>query len=86
MPEENPNEELFEDLSDICVFCECAGGLRLRQYQQAVARAVLEAVFNERGLSFVVMFPRQSGKNELQAQLEALQAGATVQRDEGSQK
>jgi len=71
MPEENPDEALFEDLNDICVFCECAGDLRLRQYQQAVARAVLEAVFNERGLSFVVMFPRQSGKNELQAQLEA---------------
>lgn len=47
------------------------GGLRLRKYQQAVARAVFDSVQNSWGLSIVVLFPRQSGKNELQAQLEA---------------
>jgi hypothetical protein len=48
-----------------------AGGLTLRRYQQEVARAIVDSVLNRRGLTFAVMFPRQSGKNELQAQLEA---------------
>jgi len=48
------------------------GGIRLRRYQQTVAIAILDAVLFKPGHSFVVMFPRQSGKNELQAQLEAL--------------
>jgi len=52
-------------------FTRFASGLTLREYQREVARAVIDSVFLERGLSIVVMFPRQSGKNELQAQLEA---------------
>lgn len=48
-----------------------AGGITLRRYQEAVARAVVDAALGQRGLSFAVMFPRQSGKNELQAQIEA---------------
>ena len=61
----------FTPLTDIVAFCECAGGLRLRQYQRAVAQAVLDSVIHRRGLTLVVLFPRQSGKNELQAQVEA---------------
>lgn len=45
-------------------------GLRMRSYQQGVFEAVLDSVMNKLGFSFVVMFPRQSGKNELQAHLE----------------
>ena len=56
---------------DLCRFTQCGSGLTLRAYQQEVARAVVESVVNELGLSFAVMFPRQSGKNEVQAQLEA---------------
>ncbi len=52
-------------------FASAASGLHLRAYQEAVALAVVDSVKNCRGLSFVVMFPRQSGKNELQAQIEA---------------
>lgn len=52
-------------------FCQVAGGRRLRSYQQAVAEAVLQSVFARAGRAIVVVFPRQSGKNELQAQLEA---------------
>ena len=48
-----------------------AGGLKLRGYQEVVARSVVEAVLSRRGRSFAVMFPRQSGKNEVQAQIEA---------------
>ena len=57
-------------LSDPLVFAQYAGQLKLRNYQQAVARAVIDSVVKRRGLTLVVMFPRQSGKNELQAQLE----------------
>ncbi|HZW04601.1 MAG TPA: hypothetical protein VFF68_11785, partial [Anaerolineaceae bacterium] len=46
-------------------------GIRLRAYQRDVALAVIDSVLRRRGLSFVVVFPRQSGKNELQAQIEA---------------
>lgn len=60
----------MEDLPDIVQFCHQGSGLRLRSYQQSVARAVVEALFRRQGLSLVVMFPRQSGKNELQAQIE----------------
>ncbi len=46
-------------------------GITLRKYQRAVAEAIFTSVENRRGDSLVVLFPRQSGKNELQAQLEA---------------
>ncbi len=55
---------------DPASFTSLAGGLTLRSYQVPVARAVVDSVLNARGLSFVVIFPRQSGKNELQAQIE----------------
>jgi hypothetical protein len=58
-------------LEDPLAFSEQGSGIALRSYQQAVARAVTDSVRNHHGLSFVVMFPRQTGKNELQAQLEA---------------
>jgi hypothetical protein len=57
-------------ISDPYLFA-ATGGIRLRKYQQAVARAIVDSVLSARGDSFVVMFPRQSGKNELQAQVEA---------------
>ncbi|MEL7673833.1 MAG: hypothetical protein AAGU78_08865 [Chloroflexota bacterium] len=51
-------------------FTLVAGGIKLRKYQSGVLSAIFDSVLNRRGLSFVVVFPRQSGKNELQAQLE----------------
>jgi len=56
---------------DVVPFVRFASGLQLRRYQEAVARAVVRSVLRGQGLSFVVIFPRQSGKNELQAQLQA---------------
>jgi len=58
-------------LDDIVRFVSGTGPLFLRRYQEEVARAVITSVLQRRGLSFVVLFPRQSGKNELQAQIEA---------------
>ena len=57
-------------LADPVIFAR-AGGVMLRAYQVEVARAVVDSVLHGRGRSFAVMFPRQSGKNELQAQIEA---------------
>lgn len=45
---------------------------RLRPYQQEIARAVLQSVFERKGLTFSVEIARQGGKNELSAQLELL--------------
>lgn len=58
-------------LGDIVSFVELGNGIKLRSYQVAVAEAIVDSVKNRKGLSFVVMFPRQSGKNELQAQIES---------------
>ena len=44
--------------------------IRLRPYQAEVARAVLDSVFNRRGLTFTVEMARQAGKNELSAYLQ----------------
>ena len=52
------------------LFARYASGTRLRHYQAGVCEAICDSVLHQRGLTFVVMFPRQAGKNELQAQLE----------------
>lgn len=55
---------------DVTLFARYASGLKLRTYQEAVARTIVDSVIQRKGLSIVVVFPRQSGKNELQAQIE----------------
>ncbi len=60
----------IKSLRDISCFCQEAGGITLRNYQKAPALAIIKSIQQEAGRSFVIMFPRQSGKNELQAQLE----------------
>ena len=64
-------ELLKKLLRDVVLFVRYASGLKLRGYQEVVARAVVHSVLHQQGLSFVVIFPRQSGKNELQAQLQS---------------
>jgi len=48
-----------------------ANGITLRPYQEMISRAVVDSIVNGHGLTFVVVLPRQSGKNELQAHIEA---------------
>jgi len=43
--------------------------INLRLYQRQIAQAIKESVLHQLGLTFVVVLPRQSGKNELQAHL-----------------
>ena len=57
-------------MADVDTFIETCSTIKLRDYQRGVAEAVFKSVQERAGRSFVVMFPRQSGKNELQAQLE----------------
>jgi hypothetical protein len=58
-------------LDDIVEFVAIGSSLRLRSYQAAPARAITDSVIHRKGCQMVVMFPRQSGKNELQAHIEA---------------
>ncbi len=57
-------------LRDPLLFVKAASRIKLRSYQREVFEAVIDSVLRRKGLTFVVMFPRQSGKNELQAQIE----------------
>ena len=59
-----------KSLDDIRYFIFRASGFTLRSYQEPVAAAIADSVLNQKGLTFVIIFPRQSGKNELQAQIE----------------
>ena len=43
--------------------------IHLRLYQVQIARAIKDSIIHHRGLTFVIILPRQSGKNELQAHL-----------------
>lgn len=57
-------------LQDVCLFSQHASKLNFRTYQVKAAQAIVESVVKKQGRTFVVMFPRQSGKNEVQAQIE----------------
>ena len=52
----------------------------LRSYQAEALRTIYDAAVFERGGRFTVTFPRQSGKNETQAQLEAALMAANTHR------
>jgi hypothetical protein len=70
-PSPDPQTLLLDNLRSILVFSREASQKPLRKYQEPVVQAIVDSVINQRGLSIVVLFPRQSGKNELQAQIEA---------------
>jgi hypothetical protein len=57
-------------LADPALFSRHVIGRALRPYQVEVVRAVLDSVWQRRGLTFTVMLARQMGKNELSAHLE----------------
>ena len=52
------------------IFIRDFSKLNLREYQRGVCDAIHLSMADHAGRSIVVMFPRQSGKNELQAQME----------------
>jgi hypothetical protein len=67
----NLDTQVKKLISNIDIFTSQGSGLTLRSYQRNPVNAVLNSVINKLGLSFVVIFPRQSGKNEIQAQIQA---------------
>ena len=69
-----------EAMLDVEIFIENTSNITLRKYQRGVAKAICESIFSGSGYSFVIMFPRQSGKNELQAQLEGTENRINVAR------
>jgi hypothetical protein len=71
MTPENPSlvSSLRETLRRSPVAWARACGITLRPYQVEIALAVKDSILHHRGLTFVVVLPRQSGKNELQAHL-----------------
>jgi hypothetical protein len=57
--------------SDFEKFTRIILNVKARPYQLEPAAAILDSVFNQRGMTFVVEMSRQSGKNELSALIEA---------------
>ena len=70
-------------LTDVEWWSRLVIGRSLRAYQLEVARAIVDSVLNRRGLTLVAMMARQSGKNEISAQVEAMLL-ALFQRGGGS--
>jgi hypothetical protein len=65
------NTPLYRRMArDIREFSDLGSEIKLRDYQVDVAEAVVESIRQQAGRTIVVIFPRQSGKNELQAQIE----------------
>ena len=60
------NDVLSQNFHEPAFFASFALGTRLREYQRPVLEAVCLSVRYRLGRSFVVIFPRQSGKNETQ--------------------
>lgn len=56
-------------LRDIELFSAHVLGRRLYPYQAEALRAVIDSVLHQRGHEFLLVFPRQSGKNEATAHL-----------------
>lgn len=56
-------------LSRIDIFSRAVIRLPLRNYQVEPLTAVVDSILNRRGLDFLIVMPRQSGKNELVAHL-----------------
>jgi len=70
-PNMSETEALLKSLLlDPVFFAEHASKLKLRSYQCDVALRITDSVINKYGDSICVLFPRQSGKNETQAQIE----------------
>ena len=63
-------DKIKQLLREFDKFSQFGSGLTLRAYQQEPAKAIIDSIIKKQGLSFVVIFPRQSGKNELQAQIQ----------------
>ena len=69
-----------EGLYDPILQSVSKSGCCMRSYQADAMRNIFDAVVQGKGGRFAVTFPRQSGKNEMQAQLEAVVMAANQHR------
>ena len=79
MSDESVNIEI-ENQCDPIPGSWVTSGCSLRSYQADAMRNIFDAVVQGKGGRFAVTFPRQSGKNEMQAQLEAAVMAANQHR------
>ena len=75
-----PDYLYAENLLDPALRAYSRNELRLRSYQAEALREIYLGVQRHRGEVFAVTFPRQSGKNETQAQLESAVMAANLWR------
>lgn len=71
LDEDQARQLMLRAIGDIAVFSALVLQRRLRPYQLAPARAIVDSVLRRRGRTFAVVMSRQAGKNELSAILEA---------------
>jgi hypothetical protein len=64
-------------------FTERGGGITMRSYQLAPAKAIIDSVMHKKGLTFVVIMSRQAGKDELVGNLLAFLTNLYAHRDVG---
>ena len=64
-------------------FTERGGGITMRSYQLAPAKAIIDSVIHKKGLTFVVIMSRQAGKDELVGNLLAFLCNLFAHRDVG---
>ncbi len=76
-----PTQAPDDSLVRLAQFARQAGGIKLRPYQLHAAAAVLDSIHHRAGRSIVVMFSRQSGKDELSANLKGYLLGRLHRRE-----
>ena len=75
-----PKSIIEMNLLDPAVRAMVRNGCFLRSYQAEALRTIFDTVMAGKGGRFAVTFPRQSGKNETQAELEAAVMAASLWR------
>ena len=63
---------IFLNALDPAAWAKYMNGCGLRSYQREALRGICDGVTRQEGDRYTVIFPRQSGKNETQAQMESL--------------
>ena len=69
-----------DNLSDPVIRALMRNDCALRSYQADALRNIYKGTLSRKGERFAVTFPRQSGKNETQAQLESALMAASLMR------
>ena len=69
-----------DNLSDPVIRALMRNDCALRSYQAEALRSIYKGALRRNGERFAVTFPRQSGKNETQAQLESALMAASLRR------